>query len=49
MYATNVYKMHAKCIPHFDKLLYTFCIATQLKEIWQLLLYTKCIQKFVEI
>ena len=26
MYATDVYKMHTKCIPHFDKLLYTFCV-----------------------
>ena len=40
MYTTNVYKMYTKCIPHFDKLLYTFCIATQLKELWQLFLYT---------
>ena len=29
MYTTDVYKMYAKCIPHFDKLLYTFCIQNQ--------------------
>ena len=22
----NIYKMYTKCIPHFDKLWYTFCI-----------------------
>ena len=29
MYATNVYKMYTKCTPHFDKLLYTFCLQNQ--------------------
>ena len=26
MYTTDVYKIYTKCIPHFDKLLYRFCI-----------------------
>ena len=26
IYTIDVYKMYTKCIPHFDKLLYTFCI-----------------------
>ena len=29
MYTTNVYKMYTKCTPHFDKLLYTFCLQNQ--------------------
>ena len=29
MYATDVYKAYTKCIPHFDKLLYTFCVQNQ--------------------
>ena len=46
----NVYKMYTKrfyteCIPHFDKLLYTFCIQN-LAGIVVLILYIKCIQKF---
>ena len=40
--------MYTKCIPHFDKLLYAFCIQI-LVGIVLLILYTKCIQKFVEI
>ena len=40
--------MHTKCIPHFNKRLYTFCIKNlAAKDI--LVLYTKCIQKFVEM
>ena len=40
--------MYTKCIPLFDKLLYTFCIK-HLAAIVLLTLYTKCIQKFVEM
>ena len=39
---------HHQCIPHFDKLLYTFCIQN-LADIVLLILYTKCIQKLVEM
>ena len=35
-------------IPHFNKLLYTFCIQN-LAGVVLLILYTKCIQKLVEI
>ena len=38
--------MYIKCIPNFDKLLYTFCIQN-LAVIVALILYTKCIQKIV--
>ena len=44
----NVYKMYTKCIPHFDKLLYTFGIEI-LTAIVLLILCTKCIQKFVKM
>ena len=40
--------LYTKCIPHFDKLLYTFCIQN-LAAIVPLILYTKYIQTFVEI
>ena len=40
--------MYTKCIPHFDKLLYTLCIQN-LAVIVLLTLYTKCLQKFVEM
>ena len=50
---TFVYKMYTnclyiKCIPRFDKLLYTFCIQN-LAGVVLLILHTKCIQGFVEI
>ena len=45
---TDVYKMYTKCIPHFNKLLYTFCIQN-LAGIVLLILYTECIQRFVEM
>ena len=38
---TLVYKMYTKCIPHFNKLLYTFCVQN-LVSIVLLILYTKC-------
>ena len=49
----DVYKLYTKClytkcIPHFDKLLSTFCIQN-LAGIVLLTLYTKCLQKFVEM
>ena len=44
----NVSKMYTKCIPHFDKLLYTLCIQN-LTAIVRIILYTKCILKFVEM
>ena len=34
-----------KCIPHFDKLLYTFCIQTVYK-MYTKYMYTKCIPHF---
>ena len=40
--------MHTKCIPHFDKLFYTFCIQN-LAAIVLLILYKKYKQKFVEM
>ena len=40
--------MYTKCIPHFDKLLYTFNIQNQ-KNYGSLILYTKCMQKFVKM
>ena len=40
--------MYTKCILHFDKLLYTFCIQT-LAVLVLLTFYTKCMQKFVEM
>ena len=40
--------MYTKCIPHFNKRLYTFCIQI-LTAIVLLILYTFCIQKFVEM
>ena len=48
-----VYKMNTKCIytkfiSHYDKLLYTLCIQN-LAGVVLLVLYTKCIQRFVEI
>ena len=43
----NVYAMHTKYTPHFDKLSYTFCIQNS-AAIFLLILYTKFIQKFVE-
>ena len=40
--------MHTKCIPHFNKRLYTFYIKKlAAKDI--LVLYSKCIQKFVKM
>ena len=40
--------LYTKCIPHFDKLLYTFCMQN-LAAIFLLIFYTKCVQNFVEI
>ena len=40
--------LYTKCIPHFDRLLYTFCMQN-LAAIVLLILYTKCIQKLVEM
>ena len=40
--------MYTKCIPHFDKLLCTFCLQN-LAAIVVLVLYTKCIQIFVKM
>ena len=40
--------MHRKCIPHFDKLLHTFCIQN-LATILLLILYKKSIHKFIEM
>ena len=40
--------LYTKCISHFDKLLYTFCIQNSV-AIVLLILYTKCIQKFVKM
>ena len=45
MYTKCLYK---KCIPHFDKLFYTFCIQN-LAAVVLLILYTKYIKKFVEM
>ena len=44
----NVYKLYTKCIPPFDKLLYTFCIKNQ-KNYTSQILHTKCLQTFVEM
>ena len=46
MYTTDVYKMYKKCIPHFDKHLYTFCILYKIKKT---MAPKFCIQKFVEM
>ena len=48
-----VYKIHTKCLytkctPYFENLLYTFC-KQNLAGIVLLILYIKCIQKFVEM
>ena len=40
--------MYTKCIPHFDKLLYKFCIQNSAAIVLSIL-YTKCLQKSVEI
>ena len=40
--------MYTKYIPHFDKLLLTFCIQNLAAAVL-LILYTKCIQKFAEM
>ena len=41
-------RLFIKCIPRFDKLLYTFCIQN-LAGVVLLILYTKCMRRFVEI
>ena len=43
----NVYAIHTKYTPHFDKLSHTFCIQNS-AAIFLLILYTKFMQKFVE-
>ena len=40
--------LYIKCIPHFDKLLYTFFIQNLAGRVL-LILYAKCIQKLVEM
>ena len=40
--------LYTKCIPHFDKLRFTFCLQN-LAGIVLLILYTKCIQTFVQM
>ena len=40
--------MYTKCITYFNKLLYTFCTQHQ-KNYTSKILYTKCIQKFVDM
>ena len=41
--------MYTKSIPHFNKLLYTFCIQILTASIVLLILHTKCIQMFGEM
>ena len=48
VYILYLYKMYTKCISHFNKLLYTFCIQN-LADIVLFILYTKCIQKLVKM
>ena len=47
MYTKCLYIFKIKCTPHFNKLLYTFCIQN-LADIDLWILYTKCIQKLVK-